>query len=181
MNQNLKKKVSEKYRLNTKGIEVGHIFYFGDKYSKPMNTTVDYNGKKEFVKMGSYGIGVSRLVGAIIEAKYDDKNEIMKWPISVSPYDCVIIPMINKNDNANLIKAEKMYKFLKDNNIDTIIDDTDENLSSKMKKFNLIGIPFQIILGKKSDGDLFEFKELKMESKNLKIEEIIKFINSKKK
>ncbi len=174
-------KVSEKFRLNTKGIEVGHIFYFGDKYSKPMKATVDYNGKKEFVKMGSYGIGVSRLVGAIIEAKYDDKNEIMKWPISVSPYDCVIIPMINKNDNANLIKAEKLFKSLKDNNIDTIIDDTDENLSSKMKKFNLIGIPFQIILGKKSDSNLFEFKELMAESKNLKIEEIIKHINNKKK
>jgi len=73
-------KVPEKFRLNTKGIEVGHIFYFGDKYSKPMNAAVDFQGKKEFVKMGSYGVGVSRLVGAIIEAKYDDKNEIMKWP-----------------------------------------------------------------------------------------------------
>ena len=78
-------KVSKDQRINTKGIEVGHIFYFGDKYSKPMSAAVDFNGKKEFVKMGSYGIGVSRLVGAIIEAKYDDKNEIMKWPISVSP------------------------------------------------------------------------------------------------
>ena len=63
------KLVPEEFRLNTKGIEVGHIFYFGDKYSKPMNAAVDFNGKKEFVKMGSYGIGVSRLVGAIIEAK----------------------------------------------------------------------------------------------------------------
>ena len=64
-------KVKKEYRLNTKGIEVGHIFYFGDKYSKPMKTSVDHQGKKVFVKMGSYGIGVSRLVGAIIEAKYD--------------------------------------------------------------------------------------------------------------
>ncbi len=69
-------KVSEKNRLITKGIEVGHIFYFGDKYSKPMGASVDLpGGKKDFVKMGSYGIGVSRLVGAIIEAKYDEKNE----------------------------------------------------------------------------------------------------------
>ena len=95
-NQNeFNNKVSEDQRINTKGIEVGHIFYFGDKYSKPMNASVDFNGKKEFVKMGSYGIGVSRLVGAIIEAKYDDKNEIMKWPISVSPYHVAILPMIN--------------------------------------------------------------------------------------
>ena len=82
--------VPEEFRVNTKGIEVGHIFYFGDKYSKPMNAAVDFNGKKEFVKMGSYGIGVSRLVGAIIEAKYNDKDGIMKWPISVAPYHCAI-------------------------------------------------------------------------------------------
>ena len=70
-----------------------------------MNASVDFKGKKEFVKMGSYGVGVSRLVGAIIEAKYDDKNEIMNWPISVSPYECAIIPLINKNDTSNLEKA----------------------------------------------------------------------------
>ena len=87
------KNVPEEFRLHTKGIEVGHIFYFGDKYSKPMNASVDFQGKKEFVKMGSYGVGVSRLVGAIIEAKYDEKNEIMNWPISVSPYECAIIPL----------------------------------------------------------------------------------------
>ena len=94
------KKVPSEYKVNTKGIEVGHIFYFGDKYSKPMNASVDFNGKKEFVKMGSYGVGVSRLVGAIIEAKYNDKDEIMKWPISVSPFDCAIIPMIRKNESS---------------------------------------------------------------------------------
>ena len=72
------KMVLEENRLITKGIEVGHIFYFGDKYSKAMDAAVDLpGGKKDFVKMGSYGIGVSRLVGAIIEAKYDDKNEIL--------------------------------------------------------------------------------------------------------
>ena len=144
-----KEKVEEKYRLNTKGIEVGHIFYFGDKYSKPMNASVDFQGQKQFVKMGSYGIGVSRLVGAIIEAKYDDKNEIMKWPLSVAPYECAIIPSINKNDKDNLIKANNISKLLNEKNIDTIIDDTDENFSAKMKKFNLIGIPFQILIGKK--------------------------------
>ena len=106
-------KVSEKNRLTTKGIEVGHIFYFGDKYSKPMGASVDLpGGKKDFVKMGSYGIGVSRLVGAIIEAKYDEKNEIMKWPISIAPYDIAIIPMINKNDNSALDKANKIYSEL---------------------------------------------------------------------
>jgi len=174
------KKVPIEYRVNTKGIEVGHIFYFGDKYSKPMNASVDFNGKKEFVKMGSYGVGVSRLVGAIIEAKYDDKNEIMKWPLSVSPYDCAIIPMINKNDSSNLEKSNKIYDHLKTNNIDSIIDDTDENISGKIKKFNLIGIPYQLIIGKKSEGDNFEFKEIGTESQNLKLEEIVSKINKAK-
>jgi len=175
-----KEKVPEEFRLNTKGIEVGHIFYFGDKYSKPMNAAVDYQGKKEFVRMGSYGVGVSRLVGAIIEAKYDDKNEIMKWPISVAPYDCAILPLINKNDNTNLDKAEKISNFLTKQNIDFIIDDTDENFSSKIKKFNLLGIPFHIMIGNKTEGDKFEFKELNEDSKNLTIEEIAKIIKQKK-
>ena len=172
--------VPEEYRLQTKGIEVGHIFYFGDKYSKPMNASVDYNGKKEFVKMGSYGIGVSRLVGAIIEAKYDDKNEIMKWPMSVTPYDGCILPIINKNDNSNLEKAFNIYNELKRNNLDILIDDTDENLSSKIKKFNLLGIPYQIIIGKNFDEKKIEFKEINEEPMFIPINEIIKIIKNKK-
>ena len=166
------KSVAEEYRVNTKGIEVGHIFYFGDKYSKPMNAAVDFNGKKEFVKMGSYGIGVSRLVGAIIEAKYNDKDGIMKWPMSVTPYDCAIIPMINKNDKSNLEKSIKVHEFLKSKNIETIIDDTDENISAKIKKFNLIGLPYQLIIGSKSEGNLYEFKEVDGETQKLKVEDI---------
>ncbi len=167
------KVVPEEFRVNTKGIEVGHIFYFGDKYSKPMNAAVDYNGKKEFVKMGSYGIGVSRLVGAIIEAKYNDKDGIMKWPITVAPYHCVIIPMIKKNDTSNLEKSIKISEYLKSKNIDAIIDDTEENISAKITKFNLIGIPYQLILGNQTDGDLFEFKEINGETQKLNIEEVV--------
>ena len=179
--EEFEKKVEEKNRLITKGIEVGHIFYFADKYSKPMNAAVDLpGGKKDFVKMGSYGIGVSRLVGAIIEAKFDEKNEIMKWPISVAPYELIIIPMINKNDNTALIKAENIFYELTKNNIDTVIDDTDENYSSKIKKSNLIGAPYQIIIGKKSEGDLLEFKESGKEAKNLPLNEIIKTIKELK-
>tara|TARA_Y100000590_G_scaffold171761_1_gene196438 strand:- start:36 stop:782 length:747 start_codon:yes stop_codon:yes gene_type:complete len=173
-------KVQEKYRINTKGIEVGHIFYFGDKYSKPMNASVDFDGKKVFVKMGSYGVGVSRLVGAIIEAKYNDKDEIMKWPISVSPYDCAIIPMISKNDSTNLEKSKKIFQYLRSRNVDAIIDDTDENISAKIKKFNLIGIPYQLIIGKKAEGDFFEFKEVGGETQNLKIDDVVSQISKAK-
>ena len=173
--------VNENNRLVTKGIEVGHIFYFGDKYSKPMKASVDYQGKKIFVKMGSYGVGVSRLVGAIIEAKYKDKEEIMKWPLSVSPFDCAVIPLVNKNDDTNLLKAIKIYEYMKSKNIDVIIDDTEENFSSKIKKFNLLGVPYQIMIGKKSENDLIEFKEIGSDPKYLKIEKIIELISNKKK
>ena len=175
--EKFEKEVTKENRLITKGIEVGHIFYFGDKYSKPLNAAVDLaGGKKDFVKMGSYGIGVSRLVGAIIEAKYNEKDEIMKWPFSVAPYELAILPMINKNDNSTLEKATKIFKHLEKYDIDTIIDDTDENLSSKIKKFNLIGVPYQIIIGKKSEGDTLEFKEVGKEPKNLTIDQIIKIL-----
>ena len=174
-------KVLDENRLITKGIEVGHIFYFGDKYSKPMGASVDLpGGKKDFVKMGSYGIGVSRLVGAIIEAKYDEKNEVMKWPISVAPYEVAIIPMLNKNDTSALDKANNIYSELNKNNIDAIIDDTDENFSSKIKKMNLIGAPFQIIIGKQTEGDLLEFKEVGKDSQKLKLKDIIKLITEQK-
>jgi prolyl-tRNA synthetase len=167
------KNVKKSDQLQTKGIEVGHIFYFGDKYSKPMNCSVDNkDGKKTFVKMGSYGIGVSRLVATIIEAKYN--NEKMKWPISVSPFDVVIIPSINKNDNSNLKKATKLYVELKKNNIDVLLDDIDENLANKFKKHDLLGIPFQIIIGSKSQDDEFEFKEIDGKSKMLNSNNITK-------
>ena len=174
-------KVSQENRLKTKGIEVGHIFYFGDKYSKPMGASVDLpEGKKDFIKMGSYGIGVSRLVGAIIEAKYDEKNEVMKWPISVAPYEVSIIPMINKNDTSSLDKASKICLELEKNGIETVVDDTDENFSSKIKKMNLIGSPYQIIIGKQTDGDLLEFKEIGKEASRAKLADIIKTIKEQK-
>tara|TARA_B110001450_G_scaffold250138_1_gene268361 strand:- start:551 stop:1417 length:867 start_codon:yes stop_codon:yes gene_type:complete len=179
--EKFEKEVDKKNRLITKGIEVGHIFYFGDKYSKPLNAAVDLpGGKKNYVKMGSYGIGVSRLVGAIIEAKYDDKEEIMKWPFSIAPYELAIIPMINKNDTSSLDKATKISKHFENNKIDTIIDDSDENLSSKIKKFNLMGVPYQIIIGKKSEGEILEFKEIGKDTQNLTIEKITRILTELK-
>ena len=173
--EDFNEKVKKEDQIQTKGIEVGHIFYFGDKYSKPMKCSVDAkDGKKTFVKMGSYGIGVSRLVGAIIEAKY--LNEKMKWPKSVSPFDVVIIPAINKNDNSNLELANKVYKELKMKGIDVLLDDVDENISNKFKKHDLLGIPFQIIIGTKSTNENFEFKEIDKESQMLNLNKIIQLL-----
>ena len=165
------KKVTKSNQITTKGIEVGHIFYFGDKYSKPLNCLVDSKeGKKNSVKMGSYGIGVSRLVGAIIEAKYN--NDVMKWPKTVSPFDVVIIPSFTKNNTENLKKADKIYQELRKQNIDVLLDDVDENMSAKFKKHDLIGVPYQIIIGSKSEGDQLEFKEVNGKSQILNPKEI---------
>ena len=116
---------------------------------------------KNSVKMGSYGIGVSRLVGAIIEAKYE---KIMKWPKSIAPFEVVIIPSISKNNKENLLKAEKIYNELKKQNVDVLLDDVDENMSQKFKKHELIGVPYQIIVGSKSTENKIEFKEVNSES-----------------
>jgi len=177
--EDFENKVKKENRLITKGIEVGHIFYFGDKYSKPLKCSVDLqSGKKVDVKMGSYGIGVSRLVGAIIEANFN--NNIMKWPNSVSPFEVALIPSLKKNDKSTYLKAEKIYKLLLKNNIDVLFDDTDEHLSAKFKKFDLIGIPYQIILGSKSTNDKFEFKEINGKTENLSLEKIVKNLLNKR-
>jgi prolyl-tRNA synthetase len=163
--------VKKSDQISTKGIEVGHIFYFGDKYSKPLNCLVDHQeGKKVPVKMGSYGIGVSRLVGALIEVNF--QNDVMKWPKSVSPYDIVIIPSINKNNKQSLETATKIYKELQKQKIDVLLDDVDENMSAKFKKHDLIGIPYQIIIGSKSEQKRFEFKEVGKDAVLLSLEEI---------
>jgi prolyl-tRNA synthetase len=164
-------KVKKDNQISTKGIEIGHIFYFGDKYSKPLNCLVDHpEGKKVPVKMGSYGIGVSRLVGALIEVNL--KNDVMKWPKSISPYDVVIIPSINKNNNQSLETATIIYKELKKQKIDVLLDDVNENMSAKFKKHDLIGIPYQIIIGSKSEEKRFEFKEVGKDATLLSLEEI---------
>jgi len=164
-------KVKKSDQISTKGIEVGHIFYFGDKYSKPLNCLVDHQeGKKVPVKMGSYGIGVSRLVGALIEVNF--QNDVMKWPKSVSPYDVVIIPNINKNNKQSFEIAFKIYIELQKQKIDVLLDDVDENMSAKFKKHDLIGIPYQIIVGSKTEENRFEFKEVGKDATLLNLEEI---------
>jgi prolyl-tRNA synthetase len=170
-------KVKKDDQISTKGIEVGHIFYFGDKYSKPLNCLVDHQeGKKVPVKMGSYGIGVSRLVGALIETNF--QNDIMKWPKSVSPYDVVIISNINKNNKQSLQTSIKVYNELQKQKIDVLLDDVDENMSAKFKKHDLIGIPYQIIIGSKSEKDRFEFKEVGTDAILLSLKEIIEKIKN---
>ena len=177
--EEFEKVVSEENRLITKGIEVGHIFYFGDKYSKPMACSVDLpGGKKDFVKMGSYGIGVSRLVGAIIESSHDQDG--IKWPKPVAPFDVVVINLSVGNDKCDEM-ASRVYNMLKTNGKDILYDDSKESAGSKLATMDLIGIPYQIIIGKQSDGDLLEFKEVGGVSQKLKLKDIINLIIKKNK
>jgi prolyl-tRNA synthetase len=104
----------------------------------------------------------------------------MKWPLVISPFDIAIIPLNNKSDTAPLDKARKIYETLKNNSIDAILDDTLESPSSKFKNFDLMGVPYQIIIGSKSNDDKLEFKELNAKTEMLTIEEIIKKIKKLK-
>ena len=98
----------------------------------------------------------------------------MKWPNSVAPFDVALIPSLQKNDKSNYLKAEKIYSVLTKNNIDALFDDTEEHLSAKFKKFDLIGIPYQIILGSKTPDDAVEFREVGEESQIIKIDNLQK-------
>ena len=135
----------KEFQKKGKAIEIGHIFSFGYKYSKPMNAFVsDAKGNNIPVYMGSYGIGISRLVSAIIEVYHDDKGIL--WPISIAPFQIGIINL-GKNDEECLQASEKIYNELKENNFDIIYDDRDESVGKKYADMDLIGVPFQIIIG----------------------------------
>ena len=161
-------------QMHTRGIEIGHIFYFGDKYSKSMNALINNNeGKNINPQMGSYGIGVSRLPAAIIEAKYND--EFMKWPLSITPFKVAILNLGKNGDEADQ-KSLELYNLLCNLKLEPLLDDTSDSPSSKFKNFDLIGIPFQIIIGSKLKKDEYEFKEIGKDKKILSKDEIINFL-----
>jgi prolyl-tRNA synthetase len=128
-----------------RGIEVGHIFYFGDKYSAAMGLKVSgQDGKPVTPMMGSYGVGVSRLVGAIIEASHDDAGII--WPESVAPWKVGIVTM-RHDDDASVAAAEELYGNLLLAGVETAYDDRDERGGAKLATMDLIGLPWQVIVG----------------------------------
>ena len=131
--------------MSLRGIEVGHIFYFGEKYSEPMGASVaGPDGRNVPVHMGSYGIGVSRLVGGIIEASHDDKGII--WPRAVAPFDVAVVNL-KPDDDACDSCAEDLYAKLAAAGGDPLLDDRDERPGAKLASIDLIGIPWQIVVG----------------------------------
>ena len=144
--------------ITTRGIEVGHIFYFGTKYSAPMGASVnDADGKQADVHMGSYGIGVSRLVGGIIEASHDDNGII--WPEPVAPFDVAVVNL-KPGDAVCDAMAEDLYLRLAGAGKDVLIDDTDERPGAKLATMDLIGIPQQVIVGPRTAAEgMVEWKQ----------------------
>lgn len=131
--------------LRTRGIEVGHIFYFGAKYSEAMGATVQRaDGSEAPVEMGSYGIGVSRLVGAIIEACHDDAGIV--WPESVAPFRVGLINL-KTDDPATTEACERLYSGLSSSGVDVLYDDTDERAGVKFATSELIGTPWRLVVG----------------------------------
>ncbi len=132
-------------QLSARGIEVGHIFHFGEKYSKPMNAKVQGpDGKEHFVSMGSYGIGPTRLIAAIIEASHDEAGII--WPESVAPFDIGLINMKAGDADCDRV-CEQLYDALTAAGLDVLYDDTDQRAGGKFAAADLIGLPRQVIVG----------------------------------
>jgi len=139
--------LTEDKRMSARGIEVGHIFYFGEKYSKPMKAVVaGADGAERPVQMGSYGVGVSRLVGAIIEASHDAAGII--WPDSVAPFDAAVVNL-RVGDAAVDGVAEQAYGALQQAGREPLLDDRDERPGAKFAALDLVGVPWQLIVGPK--------------------------------
>ncbi|WP_084418814.1 proline--tRNA ligase [Henriciella litoralis] len=153
-------KVPEDRQVSARGIEVGHIFFFGTKYSKAMNATVQTaDGENLPVQMGSYGIGVSRLVGGIIEACHDENGIV--WPAAVSPFDVGLISMRPKDETVSS-HADAAYAELGKAGFDVLYDETDERPGSKFNRMDLIGLPWQIVIGPRGiDAGVVELKNRK--------------------
>jgi prolyl-tRNA synthetase len=156
--------VGEDRLLSARGIEVGQIFYFGTKYSKPMGAVVaGPKGEQIAVEMGSYGIGVSRLVGAIIEASHDDAGII--WPESVAPFTVGLVNL-RAADTRCVTAADELYARLAAAGIETLYDDRDESPGAKFAAMDLIGLPYQLVIGPRGlDKGVVELKERKTGSK----------------
>ena len=137
--------VPEDKRMTARGIEVGHIFFFGTKYSKAMGAVVSGpDGKEVPVQMGSYGIGVSRLVGAIIEASHDENGIV--WPEAVAPFKVGLVNL-KSGDAETDTACEDIYAKLTSAGIETLYDDTNERAGAKFSNMDLIGLPWQLVVG----------------------------------
>ena len=136
--------IPEAERMSARGIEVGHIFYFGTKYSQAMNAAVEGPNGKSFIEMGSYGIGVSRLVGALIEAYHDENG--CKWPMPVAPFHVGLVNIKTGDAEADAASAT-IYDALTAQGVEVLYDDTGDRAGEKFARMDLIGLPYILTVG----------------------------------
>ncbi|AIS53215.1 proline--tRNA ligase ProS [Thermoanaerobacter kivui] len=160
-----------------RGIEVGHIFKLGTKYSDALGAKyVDEEGNEKPIVMGCYGIGINRTVAAIIEQHHDDKGII--WPMSVAPYHVIVVP-VNVANEAQKQVSEDIYQALQKEGIEVLIDDRDLRAGVKFNDADLLGIPIRITVGKKVDGDIVEIKlRAKEEAEEVKVSEVVERVKN---
>lgn len=148
-----------------RGVEVGHIFKLGTKYSEAMGATyIDKDGKSKPIVMGCYGIGIERTAAAIIEQHHDENGIV--WPLSIAPYQVIVVP-VNIKKTEQMEAAEKIYKELQSMGIEVLLDDRDERVGVKFKDSELVGIPMRITVGKDISEGMVEFKLRSEDSKEL--------------
>ena len=162
---------------HAKGIEVGHIFKLGTKYSESMKAQfTDVNGKRQDLIMGCYGIGVSRILMAVIEQNHDDKGII--WPKTLAPFDIHII-VVNPNDEKQMLVSEQLEKEFEAHNLSVLVDERNERPGVKFIESDLIGIPIRITVGKNIENDIVEVKFRNQEEKvELKISQVFNYISN---
>ena len=171
-------KVPADKQLSARGIEVGHIFYFGDKYSEPMKAQVQgADGKNTNIHMGSYGVGVSRLVGGIIEASHDENGIV--WPKAVTPFGVGIINLKSGDAEADAA-CEDLYMKLNAAGIDPLYDDKNDRGGQKFARMDLIGLPYQIVIGPRGlkEGIVEVKTRATGEKQNMSPADAVKFITS---
>ena len=163
-----------------RGIEVGHIFQLGDKYSDAMQASVlDENGKACLMSMGCYGIGITRVAAAAIEQNNDENGII--WPLPIAPFEVAIVPINMKKSDSLRADVEKLYDSLKQAGIDVLLDDRDSRAGVMFADMELIGIPMRIVMSDKGIAKgTVEFKgRTDDESTDVAVGEIVEFISAK--
>jgi prolyl-tRNA synthetase len=163
-----------------RGIEVGHVFYLGTKYSKAMNATfLDANGKPQFFEMGCYGIGVTRILGAAIEQSHDERGII--WPKSIAPFEVVICPIGMDRQPKVKAAAEQLYTELQDLGMDVILDDRGERPGAMFADWELIGVPLRVVLSDRSLNNATGEIQGRLDSQaaSVPLEEIVSVIQTR--
>ena len=162
-----------------RGIEVGHIFQLGDQYSRAMNATVlNENGKPQFMEMGCYGIGITRVIAACIEQNYDD-NGIM-WPLALAPFEVALIPLNYEKSETVRIATDKLYAEFKGAGIDVIMDDRAMRPGVKFADAELIGLPHRVVIGDRGlDSGTLEYRNRRAEAnEDMPLEGALEFIKA---